>query len=148
MTDVGALYQDLILEHHRNPRNTGKLADATHAADASNPLCGDRTSLTLKVEGAKIIDARCHVLGCAICRASSSMLTEAVVGKQVADALSLTDQFLALVAGHAAAGGAVPPRQDAELGPLLAFSRVREFPGRARCATLTWEALRQALSPR
>jgi nitrogen fixation protein NifU and related proteins len=138
MTDVGALYQELILEHHRNPRNTGKLAGATHSADANNPLCGDRTSVTLRVEGAKIIDARCEVLGCAICRASSSMLTEAVIGRDAASALTLTDQFLALVAGQVG--------DSAALGPLLAFSRVREFPGRARCATLSWEALRRALT--
>ena len=81
MTDVGALYQELILEHHRNPRNTGKLTGATHSSELSNPLCGDRTSLTLRLEAGKVQDARCDVLGCAICRASSSMLTEAVIGK-------------------------------------------------------------------
>lgn len=138
MSDVGALYQDLILEHHRNPRNTGRLPDATHSAEANNPLCGDRTSITLKAEGGRIIAARCDVLGCAICRASSSMLTEAITGKDIGDVLSLTDQFLALVAGQ---------RDDRlQLGPLLAFARVQEFPGRARCATLSWEALRRALS--
>jgi nitrogen fixation protein NifU and related proteins len=142
MTDVGALYQDLILEHHRNPRNTGKLPDATHSGDANNPLCGDRASLTLRVEAGKVTDARCDVLGCAICRASSSMLTEAIIGKSVDETLALTEQFLALVAGPDAPDG----DRGLTLGPLLAFARVREFPNRARCATLSWEALRSALS--
>lgn len=147
MTDVGALYQELILDHHRNPRNAGRLSDATHAGDANNPLCGDRTSLTLRIEGGRVQGARCEVHGCAICRASSSMMTEAIIGKGVGEVSALVEQFLGMVAGTL--GGAddgAEQGRDALLGPLVAFGQVRHFPSRARCATLSWEVLRRALS--
>lgn len=147
MTDLAALYHDLILDHHRSPRNSGRLADATHAGDASNPLCGDRTRLTLRIEGGTVLDARCEVQGCAICRASSSMLTEAVIGRDVGEASALAEQFLGMIQGMV--GGAddgADQSRDAALGPLAAFGQVRHFPSRARCATLSWEVLQRTLA--
>lgn len=143
MTDVGALYQELILDHHRNPRNAGRLSDATHTGDANNPLCGDRTSLTLRIEDGRVQGARCEVQGCALCRASSSMLTEAIIGKGVDEVSALVEEFMGMVGG---ADDGVQQGRDALLGPLVAFGQVRHFPSRARCATLSWEVLRRALA--
>jgi len=147
MTDVGAFYQELILEHHRNPRNTGRLSDATHSGDANNPLCGDRTSLTLRLEDGRVQGARCEVQGCAICRASSSMMTEAIIGKSVGEASMLVEQFLGMIGGTLGeTDDGSQQGRDALLGPLVAFGQVRHFPSRARCATLSWEVLRRALA--
>jgi nitrogen fixation protein NifU and related proteins len=139
MSELADLYQQLILDHHRNPRNTGRIVDATHAGDANNPLCGDRLTLTLRVSEGRVLEARCDVKGCAICRASGSMLTEAVTGRAVAEIPPLVERFMASVAGTGAGDDA------AVLGPLAALSHVRHFPSRARCATLSWETLRRLL---
>jgi nitrogen fixation NifU-like protein len=142
MTDAADWYRDVILDHDRHPRNTGRLSDATHVSEGNNPLCGDRLVLGLRVEAGRVSAARCDVQGCAICRASGSMLTEAVVGRGVDEVTALSRAFFAAVLGPAAAATA---GQASALGPLEALSEARRFPNRARCATLPWEALQRAL---
>ncbi len=129
-----ALYQDVILDHHKAPRNHGPLADATHRGTADNPLCGDRVTLHLIV-GDRIRAARFEARGCALSRAAGSLLTEAAVGKTPAEARDLAARFEAFVAG------AAPAPSEA----LAVFGGVREFPSRAACATLPWQALLRAL---
>lgn len=157
MSDGAALYQELILEHHRAPRNAGRLPSPTHGAEAHNPLCGDRLRLDLLIDGERVADVRCDVQGCALCRASGSMLTEAALGRTITEVAAVLDAFLALIAAARPGAAAAPSTPDegarsasgeggAELGPLLAFQRVREHPSRVRCVTLPWEALRRALS--
>ena len=135
------LYQDLILDHTRKPRNFHDLAGANRRAEGHNPLCGDRISLTLDVTGDTIREAAFQGSGCAISVASASMLTEAVTGKSVAEVRRLLGAFLTQTAGSP------PPAEgpDVELGKLAAFAGVREFPMRVKCATLAWRALEAAL---
>lgn len=141
------LYQRAIVEHHKQPRNAGRLQPCTHAAELHNALCGDRTVVTLRLAEGRLQAVCCETLGCAICRASGSMMTEALKGAPLPWALELCDFFLDLFSDSAAAG---PPREvdeaDVErLGPLSAFVEVRRHPSRTRCATLPWEALRRAV---
>jgi nitrogen fixation NifU-like protein len=135
------LYRDELLDHHRAPRNAGRLSEPSHSAELHNPLCGDRVIVTLRVEAGRIRDVACDTRGCAICRASGSMMTEAVVDRQTPDALTVGTRFRE----HCATG------TDDEQSPgetphaLGAFAAVRRYPNRLRCATLPWEALEQAL---
>ncbi len=138
MSDLGELYQELILDHNKNPRNFGELTDATHRADGFNPLCGDKISLALRVEDGVIREARFVGSGCAISKASSSLMTSAVKGKSKSDALALFACFHDMVTG-----GAAP--DEPTLGKLVAFAGVREFPARVKCASLAWHTLRAAL---
>jgi len=136
------LYQDLILDHTRKPRNFRELPQANRRAEGHNPLCGDRIALAFEVDGGTIREAAFEGSGCAISVASASMLTEAVAGKSVEETRRLLGAFLAQTAGTAAeAGGA-----EVELGKLKAFAGVREFPMRVKCATLAWRALEAALA--
>lgn len=144
MTDVSDLYQQLILDHHRNPRNAGRLDRATHAAELHNPLCGDRLTLTLEVSGGVVRSARCDVQGCALCRASGSLMTEAIIGRGGSELQALAARLSSAVAGTGPA--AASPAAEAEgLGPLAALAHVRHFPSRTRCVTLPWEALKLAI---
>jgi nitrogen fixation NifU-like protein len=143
MTDLGKLYQQAILQHDREPRHAARLGAPTHAADANNPLCGDRVSITLRVEGERLLEVGCEVKGCAICRASGSMLAEAVLGAELGEVRSLCRRFLEALAA-APAGADVDT--DANWGPLSALLEARRFPNRRRCATLSWEALERALT--
>lgn len=136
--EIRALYPSVILEHRRSPRNEGQLDSATHRAQLDNPLCGDRVTVQLRVEGDRIRSARFTGKGCAISLASASILTEAVQGRSLADATGLAARLIAFTAG-----ASNPP----DLGPLEPLRGVRTFPGRKRCATLAWEALRNALGP-
>jgi nitrogen fixation protein NifU and related proteins len=139
MSDLSELYSSVILEHDREPRNHGKLAAPTHSAQAHNPLCGDRIRLGLRIEGGIIREAKFEGRGCAISRASGSLMTEALVGLSVADAERLAQRFDELLAGPGAVVLAPP------FAGLSVFSHVRDFPTRIRCAALAWETLRQAL---
>jgi nitrogen fixation NifU-like protein len=141
MSSLSQLYQQSILDHHRQPRNSGRLADATHVSEGQNPLCGDRLTLSMKIAEKRIVAVACDTKGCAICRASGSMLTEAIVGRTVEDVAGLVDRFLVAVASPEGREELVDP----EWGPLAALLQVRRFPSRLRCATLSWEALRRAL---
>jgi nitrogen fixation NifU-like protein len=165
MRDVLELYQAVILDHHRAPRNAGRLSDPTHVAEATNPLCGDHVVVTLRVGPAGVIELRCDVRGCALCRASGSLLTELVLGQPLAEAAARVERFLALLqpgqtagdsdlgsrglgSGLSASGAAVVSLAGADvalLGSVAPLLQVQRFPSRVRCATLPWEALREAL---
>ncbi len=155
MSDLGQLYQASILEHHARPRNPGRLPEPTHQAAGNNPLCGDRLSLTLRVSEGRVSEARCDAKGCAICRASGSLMTEAVIGRSCADVRELAERVLAELrtpvepaSGPPAAGVPSPSGVSHDsLAPLEAILHVRHFQGRVRCATLSWEVLEKALGP-
>ena len=133
------LYQDTILEHNKRPRNFRPIAGADRTQEGFNPLCGDRLTLFLKLDGGRIADAAFQGHGCAISTSSASLMTEAVKGKTVADADRLFEAFRHLVTR-------TPPEPTkAEVGKLLAFSGVGEFPARVKCATLCWHTLEAAL---
>jgi len=137
--DLKELYRDLILDHNRHPRNFGPLAGASHHAEGHNPLCGDRLSLEVVLEGERIADIRFQGSGCAISTASASLMTEAVKGKDRANARQLFDKVRALLTQPEGS-------PDASLGKLAALSGVREFPARVKCASLCWHTLNAALA--
>jgi nitrogen fixation NifU-like protein len=139
MTDLRELYQEVILDHSRRPRNFGLLPEANRHAQGFNPLCGDKASVFLKLEGDVVTDARFEGKGCSISTASASMMTEAVKGKTRAEIEALFARFHGLVTG---AAGAV---SGAELGKLAVFGGVSEFPVRVKCASLPWHTLKAAL---
>lgn len=140
MSDLGDLYQELILDHNAKPVNFGELDEPTHSAEGVNPLCGDAIKIFLRVENGVIVDVRFTGSGCAISKASTSLMTAALKGKTTNEAASLFETFHNLVAGTDNG----PPDLDA-LGKLAAFSGVREYPARVKCATLAWHTLRAAL---
>lgn len=140
MSDLRDLYQEVILDHGKNPRNFRKLEDADHQAEGNNPLCGDRINLFLKMDGEVIVDIGFQGRGCAISTASASMMTESVKGKTRAEAEALFQRFHELVTGEAEASPGAP-----ELGKLAVFAGVRDYPIRVKCATLPWHTLRAAL---
>jgi nitrogen fixation protein NifU and related proteins len=140
--DVRELYQEVILDHSKRPRNFGTLAGARQA-DGANPLCGDQLTVYLIVDGDVIRDVRFEGSGCAISTASASLMTEAVKGKRVTDTLELFEQFHDVVTSS--------PADDittAGIGKLAALAGVREFPMRVKCASLAWHTLRAALNDR
>lgn len=138
--DLRDLYQEMILDHHKKPRNFGKLPGANHHADGYNPLCGDRVTIYLRVEGDTIQDIRFEGSGCAICTASTSIMTETLMGKPVAEVERYFGKFRDLVMGDLE-----NPADDEELGKLAIFAGVREYPIRVKCATLPWHTIRAAL---
>lgn len=138
--DLGQLYEEVILDHNRSPRNFGELPDANRTVRGHNPMCGDQLTLQLRLEGDVIADARFVGEGCAISKASASMMTQAVKGKTRAEAERLFERFHALVTGR---GGETP---DRSLGNLRAFAGVARFPMRVKCASLAWHALHDALT--
>jgi len=140
-SDLRELYQSVILDHHKKPRNFLKLEDADHSAEGYNPLCGDRVSVYLELEGEVIKNITFVGSGCAISTASASMMTESLKGKTLAQAEALFQRFHQLVAGSEEHGEETGP----DLGKLEAFSGVREFPIRVKCATLAWHTLEAAL---
>ena len=141
MSDLRDLYQDVILEHSKAPRNFRPLAAANHKAEGYNPLCGDRFTVYLTLDGDRIQDISFEGSGCAISKASASMMTQSLKGKTVGDADKLFARFHDLVTGHGQPGGPEP-----ELGKLAVFSGVSEFPVRVKCATLAWHTLQAALA--
>jgi nitrogen fixation NifU-like protein len=140
MPDLDDLYQEIILDHSRRPRNFGHLNEGNARAEGYNPLCGDRVTIELKLDGGVIRDVAFQGSGCAISTASASLMTERLRGKSVAEAETLFTRFHDLVAGDGPSG-----KDGTELGKLEAFSGVREFPARVKCATLAWHTLRAAL---
>jgi nitrogen fixation NifU-like protein len=136
--DLGALYEEVILDHNRSPRNWGEIPGAKHV-DGRNPLCGDRISLSVQVDGDVITDIRFTGEGCAISKASASMMTQAIKGKSRQEAAALFERFHDLVMGRSAE---TPP--DKSLGSLRAFAGVARFPTRVKCATMAWHALKEA----
>jgi nitrogen fixation protein NifU and related proteins len=139
MSDLRDLYQELILEHSKAPRNYRESPAANRKAEGFNPLCGDRFTVYLTLDGDSIRDVSFQGSGCAISKASASMMTQSVKGKSAAEAEKLFQSFHRLVTGLDHSNG------DAELGKLTAFSGVSEFPARVKCATLAWHTLQAAL---
>ena len=136
--DLKDLYRDVILDHNRQPRNFGRLEQADAHADGHNPLCGDRLSVFVKLDGDRVADLRFEGKGCAISTASASLMTEAVKGKDKAAIGALFEKVHTLLTQQDAVPGA-------ELGKLAALSGVREFPARVKCASLCWHTLNAAL---
>ncbi len=133
------LYQQLVLEHKRSPRNFGSLAQPTHEARGRNPQCGDDVRVQLQVDGDTLREIRFDGRGCAICIASASMMSEAVRGQPVADASALQQRFRAVITGQ------LEP-EEADLGKLVSLAAVRRYPSRVKCALLGWHALMHALA--
>jgi nitrogen fixation NifU-like protein len=140
MADLRELYQQVILDHHKKPRNFGKLEGANKKAEGFNPLCGDKIEVYLKIEDGVVRDICFEGSGCAISTASASMMTESLKGKTEAEARTLFDHFHDLVVGNDAR------RPDTSgLGKLMVFSGVRDYPVRIKCAILCWHTLKAAL---
>jgi nitrogen fixation NifU-like protein len=139
MSASSALYQDLILDHNRSPRNYGAMANANRRAEGHNPLCGDRLTVWLLMDGDGVRDVSFEASGCAISVASASLMTSAIKGKTKAEAERLFEQFRRLLTG-----GLDAPEAHT-LGKLAAFSGVREYPIRVKCASLSWHAMKAAL---
>ena len=141
MSDLRDLYQEVILDHTKNPRNKGGLEHATHRAQGSNPLCGDQLALFLEVADGRVKDARFSGRGCAITTASASLLTEAVKGRTLAETHALFARF-----HEAVTAPADEPVDVSGLGKLAVLTGVREFPMRVKCASLAWHTLEAALA--
>lgn len=140
MSDLRSLYQEIILDHNKNPRNFGLLDDANRVIEGYNPLCGDRYTIYLKLHDGMIEDIRFSGVGCAISKASASVMTTLLKGKSIKEAEELFERFHALVTKE--------PKgfDEAEsLGKLAAFAGVSEFPARVKCATLAWHSMKGAL---
>ncbi len=144
MTDLLDLYQEVILDHNKRPRNRGVLPDADHQADGDNPLCGDKLRLYLAMDGDRVKEIRFEGKGCAISVASASLMTEAIKGKREEEIEALFEEFHELLTGDPSVAGEAGPA----LGKLAVFSGVREFPVRVKCATLAWHTLNAALAGR
>jgi nitrogen fixation protein NifU and related proteins len=141
MGDLRDLYQEVILDHSRKPRNFRPLEGAAHRVEGFNPLCGDKVTLFVRVENGEVKDISFQGTGCAISTASASMMTERLKGKTTREAMKLFDEFHDLVTGKSVKGG-----NGEDLGKLTVFSGVCEFPIRVKCATLAWHALKAALT--
>ncbi len=136
--ELDELYQSIILDHNRRPQNFRAMPDATAQAEGVNPMCGDQLCVWLKVDGDQLSDVSFQGSGCAISKASASLMTAAVKGKTREEAMQLFERFHALVTGSDAAS-------SDDLGALKAFSGVSRFPLRVKCASLAWHALRTAM---
>ena len=139
MSELSDLYQEVILDHNRRPRNFHALAGASHSAEGYNPLCGDRLTLYLRLDGETIEEVSFEGAGCAISKASASMMTDALKGRTVAEANALFERFHRMVT--------TPPDQAVEdMGKLSSLAGVREFPVRVKCASLAWHTLKAAMA--
>ena len=139
MSELTDLYQEVILDHNRRTRNFHALANASHRAEGYNPLCGDRLTLYLSVSEGVITEAAFEGAGCAISKASASMMTETLKGKTLAEADALFQRFHRMVT--------TPPDQPVEdMGKLSSLAGVREFPIRVKCASLAWHTFKAALA--
>ena len=139
MSDLRALYQEIILEHNKSPRNFKKLEGANRVLEGFNPLCGDHYTLYLKLEGGTIVDLAFQGAGCAISKASASVMTTLLKGKSVDEAKTMFTMFHDLVTGS------LKDVSFEHLGKLAAFAGVSEFPARVKCASLAWHTMRNAL---
>lgn len=136
------MYQELILDHYRKPRNKGELENADRVVPMTNPLCGDEIFLHVKFDGDRVSDLKFTGRGCSISQAAASMMTESVKGKTADEADTLWQRYHAMILGDQDAA------RDKALGPLRSLSGVSKFPARVRCALLAWNALEQALEGR
>jgi nitrogen fixation NifU-like protein len=140
MADLRDLYQEVILDHNRRPRNFRAIEDASRKAEGYNPLCGDRLTVFLRLDGDVVRDVSFTGSGCAISKASASLMTDAVKGKTVREASRLFEAFHAMVTTSSTAEPDV-----SDLGKLAVLAGVREFPARVKCASLAWHTLKAAL---
>ncbi len=141
MSELMDLYQEVILDHTRRPRNFGSLEHATHRAEGHNPLCGDQVAVSLRLNGDVVREIRFEGKGCAISTASASMMTELLKGREAGLLQTVFGQFQDLVTGRL-----IEPPED--LGKLVAFAGVAAFPVRVKCATLAWHTVKAALQNR
>jgi nitrogen fixation NifU-like protein len=141
MQDLNDLYQEVILDHNRRPRNFGPLPGATQSAKGHNPLCGDKLTLSLRIEGDRIAGISFEGSGCAISKSSASLMTDAVKGLTVDEATALFDRFHQMVTTPID-----QPVDEAAVGKLAVLAGVREFPARVKCASLAWHTLKAALA--
>lgn len=139
MQELRDLYQEVILDHNRKPRNFHAIADASHQAEGFNPLCGDQLKVFLKTKGDLIEDVSFEGSGCAISQASASMMTEFLKGKSTDEVLTTFEKFHHMVTGE------INTEPDPDLGKLAVFAGVCEFPTRVKCASLAWHTLKSAL---
>ncbi len=142
MSELRDLYQEVILDHNRHPHNFRELDGADRHADGHNPLCGDRLAVYVNLDGETISDVSFLGSGCAISKASASLMTDAVKGRTLGEARRLFEEFLALVTDEAAV------LDEASLGKLAVFGGVRDYPTRVKCASLAWHTLRAAVEDR
>ena len=141
MSELSELYQEVILEHNKKPRNFRAIEDATNTAEGHNTTCGDQLTVYLTVDGETVRDVSFKGIGCAISKASASMMTQAVKGKTAAEAETLFSEF------HQMVTGVLDEEAEANsLGRLKIFAGVREFPARVKCASLSWHTLHAALN--
>jgi len=141
MADLRELYQEVILDHHKRPRNCRRPDDANKHADGFNPLCGDKVSVFVRMEDGVVRDIAFQGSGCAISTASASMMTESLKGKSEAEVTQIFERFHDLVTGKTPMDG-----DNSGLGKLAVFAGVRDYPVRIKCATLAWHTLRAALA--
>jgi len=140
MSELSELYQDTILEHNKNPRNFREIEDARYTADGNNPLCGDALRVYVKMDGDTVSDVAFKGSGCAISKASASMMTQTLKGKNREEADALFDEFHRMVTGDLDI-----ETHDNKLGKLKIFAGVLEFPARVKCASLSWHTVHAAL---
>jgi nitrogen fixation protein NifU and related proteins len=140
--EIAALYQELILDHYRRPRNKGQMENADASVEMKNPLCGDEICLQVAFEGDSVTDLRFSGRGCSISQASASMMTQLLKGKSAEEIDEIRTRFRDLMLGDATAA------EDAKIGSLKALSGVARFPARVKCALLAWNALESALASR
>jgi len=138
VSSASELYQSLILDHNRSPRNFREIPDATRTAEGYNPLCGDQLRVWVKVDGDRISDVSFKGSGCAISKASASLMTTVVKDKSAAEATRIFESFHRMVTGQGGPADDLPAK-------LAVFAGVREFPSRVKCASLAWHALKNAL---
>jgi nitrogen fixation NifU-like protein len=141
MSDLRELYQEVILDHNKRPRNFRSIEQPSRTARGHNPLCGDRLTLYLTLDNGRIADVAFEGSGCAISKASASLMTETLKGKTIVEAEALFERFHALVTSPAD----VPARTEG-LGKLAVFAGVREYPARVKCASLAWHTMKAAVA--
>ena len=139
MSNLEALYQEVILDHNRKPRNFREMADADHKVEGRNPLCGDEITLWLRLDGDKVGDVSFMGSGCAVSKSSASLMTAAVKGKSVEETRELFDKFHDMITGK------MSDDERAKMGSLAALGGVSKFPLRVKCASLAWHAMKSAL---
>ena len=145
---IEELYREVILDHYRKPRHGGEVADADVTVEGVNPSCGDELVLSVRYEGDVVADAAIKGSGCSISQASASMMTDAIIGKSVAEVATLLDRFKRMMTITEGDAGLDPDRPGAVLGDIEALQGVRKFPVRIKCADLAWTALEDALGQR
>src|SRR5258705_5173347 len=139
MTNLEALYQEVILDHNRKPRNFREMENADRRIEGRNPLCGDELTLWLKLDGNRVSDISFKGTGCAVSKSSASLMTSTVKGKTVDETMTLFDRFRDMITGK------LPEADRASMGSLAALGGVSRFPIRVKCASLAWHALKSAL---